>query len=84
MSSVTDLFIVKLGHWSAECFSNADAVVRLGKGQATTPAQINAIFDCAPPHFSTTSPVGFVACIGQPQGCRLLNRVDVEITVAFD
>jgi hypothetical protein len=83
-SGPTDIAVlfVKAGRSTQEC-NNPSAVVQINEGQATTPAQITAIFGVAQPRFSTLQPLNFVACLAAPPGV-LLNVVQVSITVQYD
>jgi Fibronectin type III domain len=72
---------VKAGHTTAEC-NNPSAVVVVGEGQSTTPAQITEIFGQAEPPFSTLNPLVFTACLGTTGS--LPNWVNIHIFVEFD
>jgi hypothetical protein len=61
----TTLLFVKLHHSTSEC-GDPNAVVPVKEGTTTSPAQLTAIFGSATPSFSTTSPLGMVACFSGP------------------
>ncbi|MEN3308795.1 MAG: hypothetical protein V7603_4997 [Micromonosporaceae bacterium] len=74
------LLLVKGGHSSQEC-NDPNAVVALSEGQATTPAQITAIYGQSQPPYTTLHPIGVVACLSSSQ---VLNFVRVQLTVQPD
>jgi hypothetical protein len=71
---------VKKSHTTEEC-GDPNAVVIIDAGQTTTAAQMTAIFGVARPPFSTTSPIGFVACV---DGGNLPGFIQIELTIVSD
>jgi len=68
---------VKTGH-STEMCGDPNAVVIVLAGRTTSPAQMTAIFGVPKPSFSSTSPIGFVACVdGGP-----LPFVQIQLTIS--
>src|SRR5688500_3436685 len=55
------LAFVKRGHSTQEC-NDASAVVVIGEGQTTTPAQLMEIYGVVEPEFTTLAPIPFIAC----------------------
>ena len=68
---------VKEGHSSEMC-GDPNSVVIVLAGQTTSPAQMTAIFGVAEPPFSSTSPIGFVACV---DGGQLPTFIQIQLTI---
>jgi len=78
------LAFVKRGHSTQEC-NNPSAVVVIGEGQTTTPAQLREIYGVDEPKFTTHAPIPFVACYRTTNPTApLLQSVTIEIEVIFD
>ena len=78
------LAFVKRGHSTQEC-NDPSAVVVIGEGQTTTPAQLMEIYGVAEPRFTTLAPIPFVACYRTTNPASPLpGFVTIEIEVIFD
>jgi hypothetical protein len=77
----SSLLFVKSGHSTAEC-GDPNAVVALGEGQTTTPAQLTAIYGTSTPSFSTTSPLTAVACFSGPTPTP--SFINLQMSVQFN
>ena len=78
----TSLAFVKRDHSTQEC-GNASAVVVIGEGQTTTPAQLSEIYGVAEPTFTTSAPIPFIACYFTNSGLTP-GFVTIEIDVIYD
>jgi len=76
------LAFVKRGHSTQEC-GDASAVVVIGEGQTTTPAQLMEIYGVAEPRFTTPAPIPFLACYFTSPGLTP-GFVTIEIDVIYD
>jgi hypothetical protein len=78
------LAFVKRGHSTQEC-NNPSAVVVIGEGQTTTPAQLREIYGVDEPRFTTHAPIPFIACYRTTNpSSPLPDPITIEIEVIFD
>jgi len=78
------LAFVKRGHSTQEC-NDPSAVVVIGEGQTTTPAQLKEIYGVDEPRFTTLAPLPFLACYRTTNpSAPLPDFVTIEIEVIFD
>jgi len=76
------LAFVKLGGSTDDCLSSdPGAVVTVLAGQTMTSAQMTAVYGTAKPTYSTSTPVGFLACLISSQGAPIPETVDIQATI---
>jgi hypothetical protein len=78
------LAFVKRGHSTQEC-NDPSAVVVIGEGQTTTPAQLMEIYGVVEPRFTILAPIPFLACYRTTNPASPLpGFITIEIDVIFD
>ena len=78
------LAFVKRSHSTQEC-NDPSAVVVIGEGQTTTPAQLMEIYGVVEPRFTTLMPIPFLACYRTTNPASPLpGFITIEIEVIFD
>jgi hypothetical protein len=79
---VLALNFVKRGGSTDDCLSSdASKYVTVQAGQSTTAAQMTAIYGTATPPYSTSAPVGFLACLVSSQGAPIPSSVQIQATI---
>ena len=79
---VLALNFVKLGGSTDDCLSSdASKYETVQAGESATAAQMTAIYGTETPPYSTSAPVGFLACLVSSQGVPIPSSVQIQATI---